>query len=135
MGMTKEQARQLRTLLVKQASQLTDEDILKTPDFVEKWQADVAYAVGTRLNHNGTIYKVLQDHTSQAGWEPGVAASLFAEVLTSEDGTPREWVQPGSTNPYMTGDKVIFEGVVYESTIDNNVWSPSAYPTGWRQIG
>ena len=36
MGMTKEQARQLRTLLVKQASQLTDEDILKTPDFVEK---------------------------------------------------------------------------------------------------
>lgn len=134
MGMTREQAKQLRTLLVKQASQLTDEDILKTPDFVEKWQADVPYTTGMRLNHNGTIYKVLQDHTSQAGWEPGVAVSLFAEVLTSEDGTPLEWRQPDSTNPYMTGDKVIFEGVVYESTIDNNVWSPADYPAGWRVV-
>ena len=34
----------------------------------------------------------------------------------------------------MTGDKVRFEGVVYESTMDNNIWSPTAYPAAWKVI-
>ena len=45
-----------------------------------------------------------------------------------------EWTQPDAGNPYMTGDKVTYEGVVYESTIDNNVWSPAAYPAGWKVV-
>ena len=50
-----------------------------------------------------------------------------------EDEIP-EWTQPGAGNGYMVGDKVIFEGAVYESVIDNNVWSPSAYPAGWQLV-
>ena len=42
--------------------------------------------------------------------------------------------QPDSTNPYKKGDRVRFNGKVYESLIDNNVWSPSAYPAGWREV-
>ena len=34
----------------------------------------------------------------------------------------------------MKGDKVIFNGKVYESLIDNNVYSPEAYPAGWKEI-
>jgi len=34
----------------------------------------------------------------------------------------------------MTGDKVMFDGKVYESVIDNNIWSPIAYPSGWREV-
>ena len=45
-----------------------------------------------------------------------------------------EWEQPDSTNAYKKGDKVRFEGKVYKSLIDKNVWSPSAYPAGWQQI-
>jgi len=134
MGITRGQAKQLRALLVKQTATLSDEEILQVPAFVEKWKAGISYVTGTRLNYNGTLYKVLQDHTSQEDWTPDNAPSLFATVLTSDDGTPLEWVQPDSTNAYMTGDRVIFEGVVYESLIDNNVWSPSAYPAGWRRI-
>lgn len=47
-----------------------------------------------------------------------------------EDAIP-EWAQPDSTNPYMMGDLVTFQGSVYESLIDNNIWSPSDYPQGW----
>jgi hypothetical protein len=32
----------------------------------------------------------------------------------------------------MKGDKVMFNGAVYESTIDNNVWAPDVYPGGWQ---
>ena len=45
-----------------------------------------------------------------------------------------EWVQPQAHNPYRIGDRVTFEGVVYESVHDANVWSPAAYPMGWRKI-
>lgn len=45
-----------------------------------------------------------------------------------------EWVQPQAHNPYRIGDRVTFEGAVYESVHDANVWSPAAYPMGWRKI-
>lgn len=35
---------------------------------------------------------------------------------------------------YAVGDRVTFEGSVWESTIAANVWSPSAYPAGWKKI-
>lgn len=28
----------------------------------------------------------------------------------------------------------MFNGSAYESLIDNNVWSPSEYPQGWKLI-
>ena len=63
------------------------------------------------------------------------APSLFAKVINETiDGSIPEFEQPDSTNPYMKGDKVIFNGKVYESLIDNNVYSPEAYPAGWKEI-
>ena len=34
----------------------------------------------------------------------------------------------------MKGDKVRCEGKIYESLIDNNVWKPTEYPQGWKDI-
>lgn len=46
-----------------------------------------------------------------------------------------EFVQPtGAHDAYKKGDKVSFNGKIYESLIDTNVHSPSAYPLGWREI-
>lgn len=106
------------------------------------WSGDsVAYVVGDRVRYKGVLYKVLQAHTSQSDWTPIAATSLFAqciEVATDDEGNPTdevpEWVQPDSTNAYSAGDKVMYNGVVYESLIDNNVWSPEAYPQGWQQV-
>lgn len=44
------------------------------------------------------------------------------------------WVQPQAHNPYRLGDRVSFRGSIYESVHDANVWSPAAYPMGWRLI-
>ena len=118
-----------------QLMSISDAVALKMPDVFPEWSdASVFYRKDMKLTYNGVLYKVLQDHTSQASWTPDVAPSLFAKVLVSDDGTPQEWQQPDSTNAYMTGDRVTFEGHVYESLIDNNVWSPTAYPQGWKLI-
>lgn len=114
---------------------ISDDVALKIPDVFPAWSGDsVEYNKDTKLTYNGVLYKVLQDHTSQESWTPDAAPSLFAKVLVSEDGTPQEWQQPDSTNPYNKGDRVLFNGKTYESLIDGNVWSPSANPAGWKEV-
>jgi hypothetical protein len=80
----------------------------------------------------------LQNHTSQSDWTPIASPSLWAEVLAGQEGTDiGVWTQPDSTNPYMTGDKVYYpteNDSIYESLIDNNIWSPTDYPSGWKLI-
>ena len=118
---------------------LTDEQALEMPLLFPKWQAGKEYVVGDRVLYLGTLYKVIQAHTSQQGWEPDITPSLFAKnlIVKDDDGGQvdiPEWEQPGSTNPYMKGDKVRFEGKIYQSLIDQNVWSPAAYPQGWEEV-
>ena len=118
------------------ASEVTDDaKALAIQEFYDDWEVGVKYEVGTYIRYEEVLYKVITAHTSQSDWTPPSASSLFAKVLIDPTGeTINEWVQPDSTNPYMAGDKVIFEGKTYESVIDNNVWSPSAYPAGWKEI-
>ena len=118
------------------ANQVTDDAVALTiQEFYDIWNVGVSYEVGRYLQYKGVLYKVLQPHTSKETWTPDVASSVYAKVLIDPTGeTIPEWEQPDNTNAYMTGDKVRFEGVVYESTIDNNIWSPTAYPAGWKIV-
>ena len=116
------------------ADNLTDEQAVQVPLIFEAWQVGVDYKVGKKLVYEEVLYKVLQDHTSQETWTPKDAPSLFARVLVDDGGAVLDWVQPDTTNPYMKGDRVKFEGKIYESLIDSNVWSPTAYPAGWKEI-
>ena len=97
------------------------------------WKADSAYTVGQYRKYAEKLYRCIQAHTSQAGWEPDAAASLWAVAADPAEQWP-DWSQPvGAHDAYMNGDKVTFEGKHYQSTIDSNVWSPTAYPAGWTE--
>lgn len=39
-----------------------------------------------------------------------------------------------ATSPYNKGDCCTEAGKTWRSTIDNNVWSPAAYPQGWEEV-
>lgn len=95
------------------------------------WSSDAHYDVNYRVQYNDVVYKCLQSHDAQPTWTPTDAPSLWAKVLVPSEDIP-DWEQPDSTNPYMTGDKVRYNGHIYESTIDNNVWAPDVY--GWKEI-
>lgn len=90
--------------------------------------ASNAYPEGWEVTYGGKRWVSTTPFNS---WEPGVAA--WTEVVP-EGAPPPEWVQPDSTNPYMKGARVTFEGQVYESLIDGNVWSPTGYPQGWKIV-
>lgn len=113
---------------------LSDDVALLIPEVYPAWSGNsVEYKKDMRVTYNGVLYKVLTDHTSQETWTPTDAPSLFAKVLTSTETIP-EWEQPTAENAYMTGDKVRYNGKVYESLIDNNVWKPDEYPAGWKEV-
>lgn len=131
-----DKARQLRAVIEGLAVNLDDTAAIESLELFPNWKVGVQYTIGDRVRYEGVLYKVLQAHTSQAEWTPDVAVSLFAKVLNPEGEIP-VWEQPDSTNAYMTGDKVHYptiEDPIYESTIDNNVWSPEAYPQGWKLV-
>lgn len=126
-----ERARALRPYIEKAAVSLTDADALESVELFPAWAAGVAYAVDERIQYGGTLYRVVQAHTSQADWVPDKTPALF--VVVSLDEWP-EFVQPtGAHDAYKKGDKVTFEGKHYISLIDANVYSPTAYPAGWQE--
>ena len=129
-----ELAQKLRPLIEKAAISLSDEDAIEAVNLFPNWIKDKSYTKDERVKYNDILYKCLISHTSQVSWTPDNSPSLWAKVLIPDENVIPEWEQPDSTNAYMKGDKVIFNGIVYESAIDNNVWSPAAYPAGWTQI-
>ena len=131
-----ELARKLRPYIEKAALSLDDADALEAPNLFPNWTADKAdgYKVDERVRYDNVLYKCLQAHIPQEAWTPAAATSLWAKVLIPDENTIYDWEQPDSTNGYKIGDKVRFEGKVYESVIDNNIWSPAGYPAGWKEV-
>lgn len=124
---------QMAKLAQKQAMQIEDDaQALEVQFLYPEWKSGKEYTAGYRVNYNGTLYKCLQDHTSQDSWVPDAAPSLWAKVLIPDPAVIPEWEQPDSTNPYMAGDKVTHNGKAWKSSIDNNVWEPGVY--GWTEV-
>ena len=98
----------------------------------DPWQAPQgahdSYREGATVTHVGKTWVSLTDWNAHA---PGVSG--WREVTKGV--APAAWVQPtGAHDAYQTGDIVSFEGGVYRSTIDGNVWPPSAYLRGWKKV-
>lgn len=130
--MTRQRAIALRALIEKAAAGLADEDALEAVELFPAWAVDTAYTLGERIRYDGQLYKCVQAHTSQTGWEPPNVPALWTAV--AEPGEIPVWVQPtGAQDAYMAGDKVHYpdaDGPVYVSTIDYNTYPPDIY--GWE---
>lgn len=130
--MTRAEAEAIIAALVTLRGSATDEQALAVPILYPAWRSGTDYAAGERVQYVGTLYKVLQDHTAQDDWTPDATPALW--VVVSIEEYP-EWVQPtGAHDAYNTGDKVSYNGTLYKSLIDGNVYSPDAYPAGWEAV-
>lgn len=131
-----ERAKALRRKIEEAAATLSDEDAMEYPELYPEWQGDgVVYKAGERVRRDGVLYTILTSHITQEDWTPESAVSLFAKVLVGDKDEIVDWEQPIGANGYKLGDKVRYDGKVYENLLPVNVWSPVAYPTGWKQIG
>lgn len=113
------------------------EEFADAEDVIDKWAIGTAYYIGDRVMYQEQEYECIQSHTSQEGWEPHSTPALWKLYEEGGDGIP-VWSQPtGAQDAYKMGDKVHYpdaDGPVYESLIDANVYSPEAYPQGWKLV-
>ena len=127
---SREKARKLRARIEQASVSLSDADALDAVELFPAWKVDNDYAIGDRVQDEGTLYKCLQAHASQASWKPADAPSLWVRVDDPSIEWP-EWVQPtGSTDAYAKGAKVSHNSKHWVSDVDNNVWEP---PTMWTE--
>ena len=127
---TRELALKFRRFIEQMSVNATDEEALDNILAYPKWEIGKEYEKDFRLRYNDVLYKVLQNHTSQADWTPDTAVSLYVKVSVEEF---PEWVQPtGSHDAYNKGDKVSHNEKHWESLIDANVYEPSVY--GWEEL-
>lgn len=136
---TIEKARQLRAIIERGVIglDLTPAEALAAVELYPAWEPEgKAYTVGDRVQRDGKLYDCTGTHNSQNDWAPGGgAASLWDEVTVDPATGYDEWQQPtGAQDAYNKGDRVVYKGSVYESTIDGNSWSPEAYPAGWTLV-
>lgn len=130
--MRKSEALKLRHQIETAVQSLADSEALEVVTLYPEWAAGVDYPAGYKTQYGGKLWRCLQAHTAQTGWEPENAPSLWAKVLIPDETAMPEWEQPDSTNPYSAGDKVTHNGKTWVSDIDNNVWEPGVY--GWTEV-
>lgn len=132
--MTREHAYKIRDILYKASASISDEDALEAVELFALWREDKMYSAGERIRYADKLYRCVQTHTSQSGWEPPAVPALWTEV--AKPGEIPVWKQPtGAQDAYMIGDKVHYptaDDPVYVSTVDNNVWEPGVY--GWEVV-
>lgn len=131
-------AEQFRKALQMFAASLEDEQALEVAAVFDPWQAGKSYTVGEYVTYGENsvgdpqLYKVVQAHTSQADWTPDNVPALYTAVGLDSSGYP-VWAQPtGAHDAYNKGDIVNYNGTLYQSLIDGNVYSPEVYPAGWQ---
>ena len=76
-------------LVRQQINTLTvdDQTALRMAEFYPEWVEGQAYTKGYKAQRGGKLWRCLQTHTAQTGWEPENAASLWEQIGETHDGT------------------------------------------------
>lgn len=129
---------QFRKAVQMFAASLDAEQAMEIATVYDAWKPDVTYPAGAYITHGKNsagdpqLYKVVQAHVSQADWLPANTPALYEPIGLNAAGYP-VWSRPsGAHDAYNTGDIVDYNGTLYKSLIDGNVWSPDEYPNGWE---
>lgn len=131
-------AEQLRRALQMFAQTLTSDEAMEIATVYPKYEVGKSYKAGSYLVYGENavgdpqLYKVVQDHASQEDWKPDSTPALYEPIGLNDEGYP-VWSKPsGSHDAYNSGDIVEYNGTLYKSLIDGNVYSPDEYPAGWE---
>ena len=109
-----------RMLIAQQINTLEVDDntALRMVAFYPEWATDTAYPAGYKVQHGGKLWRCLQAHTSQAGWEPENAASLWTEICESHAGTLEDPIPYSGNMALESGKYYMQDGKVYHCTRD-----------------
>ena len=109
-------AEEVTAMLIKQQiNTLTVDDntALRMVEFYPEWSAGQAYTAGYKAHRGGKLWRCLQAHTAQTGWEPENAASLWTEICESHDGTKYDPIPYNGNMALQSGKYYTQNNILY----------------------
>ena len=114
-------AEEVTALLIRQQiNSLTVDDntALRMTEYYPEWAAGQDYTAGFKVQYGGTLWRCVQAHTSQAGWEPENAASLWTEICETHGGTIDDPIPYSGNMALESGKYYLQDNVIYRCTRD-----------------
>lgn len=110
----------METLLTQLINTVTVSDAtsFRMKQFYPEWEAGVYYSVGFKIQRNGKLWKVRQEHTSQVGWEPENVPALFEQINETHSGTDVDPIPYEGNMALSQGLYYYQDGVFYLCTRD-----------------
>ena len=123
--MNNELYRMLVRLAVKEARTITDDqEALAVKVLYKEWGKQIGNPLeaGEYVQYNDKLYRVLQAHTAQANWIPGIGTeSLFVVIDKEHSGTLEDPIQYTANMEVFANKYYIEDGVVYKCTRDSGI--------------
>lgn len=129
-----EKARLQRRNIVFGSESLDDKLASETPELFDKLNENGELVpVGTRINWNGTLKRASVDLWDTKENNPDNAPTLW-EDIEYKNGIRiiPEVITVGTT--FSKDELGYWQDTLYKSLLDNNVWTPTANPSGWELV-
>ena len=114
-------AEEVTAMLIRQQINILNVDdntALRMTTFYPEWAANAEYTIGYKVQRGGRLWRCIQAHTSQAGWEPENAASLWTEICESHAGTLEDPIPYNGNMALESGKYYSQNSKVYRCTRD-----------------
>ena len=115
--------KQLRAALMDFAADKPDGIAAKYPNLFKSWKPGVPYVENDRREYGEKLYKCIQAHTSQAGWEPENVPALWVVINVEHDGSVEDPIPAVAGMEYVYGKHYLDpeDGKIYKC---NRIGSP-----------
>ena len=102
-------------LVRQQINTLTvdDQTALRMASYYPEWQPGQDYPIGYKAQRGGKLWRCLQAHTAQTGWEPENAASLWEQICETHDGTKYDPIPYDGNMALESGKHYTQSGMTY----------------------
>ena len=113
---------EVNRMLIKQqinTLEVDDNTALRMREFYPEWTSGQAYTAAYKVQYGGNLWRCVQAHTAQSGWEPSTAtASLWEQICESHDGTLADPIPYSGNMALENGKYYTQDGATYLCTRD-----------------
>lgn len=119
--MTRMEVLALRQLIEQAVQSLPDAAALKGIRLYPLWGSGKEYAAGEKVQFDGRLWRCVQGHTSQSGWEPENVPALWEQICESHAGTADDPIPYEGNMALVQGLYYVQDGALYRCTRDTEI--------------
>lgn len=111
-------------MLTVNTMSMTDNDALSVKSVYPEWETLIGKEVkqGDKMQCDGRLWKVLQQHTVQEQWRPGTGTeSLYTEIVETASGTADDPIPYNNNMELEQGKYYIQDGITYLCTRNTEI--------------